>query len=417
MSLIHTRRRKMFKLVFSSALNFIGKRIPRAFSLRHFDGSVETFGAGPGLGVTITLGSPDACRRIVQNPSLGFCELYAEGKVGVEAPAGIDGLLQLLQTLYALNVQNDIPGLRTLNWLKRKFQARNNPPPQSLANVRDHYDQNDEIVRMITGATKQYSCAYFARPEWSLDQAQLGKMDYLISKLRLERNTRLLDIGCGYGGLIRRAAKKLGAKSLGVTLSREQEWEGNRLIGEENLRDLCAIRFADYRNLSGTFDRIVSVGMYEHVGAKAWKEYFKQVDSLLADNGVFVLHTICLNRPRPMDSFIRRHIFPGAELPSFAEVLGAAEGTVLQCRHFENLQTHYAKTCLAWLANLRLMRQEIIKRYGEWRYRAFEIYLTGGAASFSAAGGMQLGQFVFTKGRSDWPVTTEFMTKWLSAKP
>lgn len=404
----------MFKLMLTHALARMSKRLPLAFTIRHLDGTSQTFGTGNDSGIVLIIGAKAAYRRLVWSARLAFPELYAEGKIEVESPADTGGLFELLRAFYALNSKDLLPGLGSLNWLKRKLQARRNLPPESARNAHDHYDANDAIVQMITGKTKQYSCAFFARPEWTLDAAQFGKMDYLLAKLDLKAGQRLLDIGCGYGGLIRRAAKAFGVKSLGVTLSGKQKAEGDRMIAEENLQAACEIRLRDYRELSGKFDRIVSVGMFEHVGGKAWKEYFGQVDTLLAESGVFVLHTVCLLRPYPMNPFIRKYIFPGAELPAIAEVLQAAEGTALQCRHFENLQGHYATTCLAWLANLRKRREDIVKRFGQWRYRAFEVYLAGGAASFSVANGMQLGQFVFTKAGADWPATAEFMTEWLS---
>jgi cyclopropane-fatty-acyl-phospholipid synthase len=194
----------------------------------------------------------------------------------------------------------------------------------------------------------------------------------------------------------------LGIITFGITLSEKQLCIDRELIAAEGLEKLCHITYCDYRAIECRYDRIISVGMFEHVGRRNWPKFFPAVANVLALDGVFVLHTICRNRRAPRDPFVLKHVFPGFDLPTFVDVIHQADHAGFRLWHVENLQSHYAQTLLCWLANLKTNRERIIRAHGEYSYRLFEVFLAGGAASFSSRDGMQLGQFVFTTQRHTW---------------
>jgi cyclopropane-fatty-acyl-phospholipid synthase len=293
-------------------------------------------------------------------------------------PVRLVRLIRLLRRLPKMV----IPPLREAR-LRGKIHSRD----RDRAAVGFHYDQPIEFYRSFLDRDMVYSCAYFAEGIDSLDDAQSAKLDYSLRKLRLRPGERLLDIGCGWGGLVLRAAR-MGVRALGITLSRRQYDEAQRRIGVAGLGELARVELRDYRELRGErFDKVVSIGMFEHVGRKRFAEYFRAVYEALRPGGLFLNHAIANQRPALRDGkargFMARFIFPDGELVPVSDALSFAERAGFEVRDVENLREHYARTLRAWIANLERNRAEAIAAAGETSYRLWRLYLAGSAQGFS----------------------------------
>ncbi|MCL5435773.1 MAG: class I SAM-dependent methyltransferase, partial [Patescibacteria group bacterium] len=296
--LILNREDHMFQGMLRHLLDNLSYGLPLELTVVHCGGRVQRVGRKtPKIPeVILTFRHPAAYRRILLDHSLGFGECYAEGLIEVQ---GMYGLYHLLRAFYESaqglhHWLNALPALaRFGNW-----PGTFNDAETSGRNAKAHYDANDEIVRLITGRNHVYSCALFLFPDMTLEQAQMAKLDYLLRKADCQPGLSLLDIGCGYGALIRRATKKYGMVAYGTTLSENQQRVGQELIAAEGLQNSCHIHECDYRDLECRYDRVISVGMFEHVGRRNWPDFFRAVCLALAPDGVFVLHTICRNRRR-----------------------------------------------------------------------------------------------------------------------
>jgi cyclopropane-fatty-acyl-phospholipid synthase len=236
-----------------------------------------------------------------------------------------------------------------------------------------------------------YSCAYFRDESDTLDRAQEQKLDHILDKLMLKPGERFLDVGCGWGALVLRAAKKYGARATGVTLSRNQFEHASKRIREEGLEDRCEVRLQDYRDIpgEGVYDKIASVGMFEHVGLKHLGAYFSKIHSLLAENGLVMNHGITASDPDSSwvglgaGEFINRYVFPHGELPHVSLVLREMARAGLEVADVESLRRHYARTCLEWAKRLEANRERAIAAAGDKRYRIWQIYLAGCAHGFA----------------------------------
>ncbi|MDP2934006.1 MAG: cyclopropane-fatty-acyl-phospholipid synthase family protein [bacterium] len=404
----------MFQLLFKKTLDRLSPHLPIRLKVIHADQTIQNVGRTDSNDeVCLVIKSPASYRKILFDPSLGFGDSYAMGLLDVPGKNNLYLFLRAVSQVRTIYQPTLLKSLLAI--LHPSFNVPNNDITNSQENVRRHYDAHDEIIRLITGREHIYSCAFFFRPGLTLDQAQEAKLEYLLRKTCPAPGLSLLDIGCGYGALVRRAAEKFGMKAYGTTLSAEQKRVALDRIRKVGLGERCFVSVSDYRMIKSRYDRIISVGMFEHVGRRNWPIFFQSVAEALAKNGVFVLHSICVNARSRQDRFISKRIFPGFELPMFDDCVKHAADAGLQLRHVENLQDHYRQTCLCWLANLQKMKAEITRKFGEFRYRQFEVYLAGGAASFSVPDEMQLGQFVFTNGQFPWPANTGFMTDWLTA--
>jgi cyclopropane-fatty-acyl-phospholipid synthase len=276
---------------------------------------------------------------------------------------------------------------------------------RDAAAVASHYDQPLSFYRTFLDERLVYSCAYYDDSVTTLDDAQTAKIDYLMRKLRLKDGERLLDVGCGWGGLLIRAAQTHGITGLGITLSRVQYDEANRRIAEAGLGDRVRVVLRDYRDLRGeTFDKIVSVGMVEHVGRERVDDYFAAAYAALRDGGLFVNHGITSQHTpgegERVTGFVARHVFPDGELLAIDTTLRAAERAGFEIRDVENLREHYARTLRAWATNLDAHRDAAIAATSERTYRVWKLYMTGSARGFSL-GRIGLCQTVFAKRRSD----------------
>ena len=250
--------------------------------------------------------------------------------------------------------------------------------------VRHHYDVSNRFYRLVLGPTMVYSCAYFSSPHDTLEQAQERKLDVICRKLRLAPGERLLDVGCGWGSLILHAAEHFGVRAVGVTLSEPQAALSRERIHDAGLDHRCEIRVQDYREIGdGPFDKVASVGMYEHVGASRLDEYMRRLRQLVRPGGLVLNHGIVRLAPaRRRDTFIRRYVFPDGELHPAGRVVAAMERAGLELRDAESLREHYALTLRLWTANLAANREAAIAEAGQERERVWRLYMTGSALAF-----------------------------------
>src|ERR1700719_818669 len=308
------------------------------------------FSCGDGTGelVSVRFLTTDAERRVLLNPELALGEVYMEGTFVVEHGSIADALAILLDQPEIL------PRWAKLQWWLRylvRHARQFNPRSRSRDNVAHHYDLDGRLYSLFLDADKQYSCAYFETPDASLDDAQLAKKRHLAAKLAIGRGDRTLDIGSGWGGLGHYLAEIAGADVTGITLSTEQLQVSNARAAEKNLSGSAKFLLQDYRDVEGPFDRIVSVGMFEHVGVNSYETFFRKMHQLLAPDGVALLHTIGrTDGPGATNPWIAKYIFPGGYTPALSEVTGAIERSGLYVTDVEILRLHYAETLKEWRA-------------------------------------------------------------------
>ena len=336
------------------------------------------------------------------NPSLFVGESYMHKNIEIDEDQ-LDELFRIMSLNEVksplLRATQSLPK-RQLN--RRQFQRRQ---------ISHHYDVGNDYYKLWLDKSMTYSCAYFKRPHDSLEKAQQQKTDHVLRKLQLETGQTLLDIGCGWGHLAVAAARKYGVRVLGITLSEEQATAAKKLAEREEVNKLVSFELKNYQDLSShqQFDRIVSVGMFEHVGRGNHAIYFEKVRELLKDNGVSVLHTITARHEHAASSWIDKYIFPGGYLPTIAliEELLARYNFLSVDR--ENLWQHYAMTLDIWRQRHRAHREQIIKMFDEPFYRMRDLWLAGSAAAFRYAG-TDINQFIFTKHKPKrWPLTREYL--------
>lgn len=337
------------------------------------DGSLRRYGDGTGEPVTVRITDPGLIGRLVRNPALAVGEGYMDGTLTIEDDD--------LHGLIALGVRNHAARAGAF-WHKAGEALRNrmrilrqfNPTGRARANVAHHYDLSGALYDLFLDADRQYSCAYFARPDMSLEEAQAAKKAHIAAKLLLRPGMRVLDIGCGWGGMALSLARDHGVQVLGVTLSQEQHRVASARARAAGLDGRVAFRLADYRSVEGSFDRIVSVGMFEHVGVPHYREYFRTVRDRLAPDGVALIHTI--GRAAPPGStnpWLAKYIFPGGYCPALSEVMAAVEREGLWQTDVEIWRLHYAETLRHWhdrfTANIDRARALYDERFCRmWRF-------------------------------------------------
>lgn len=265
------------------------------------------------------------------------------------------------------------------------FLVTNNELTSIRQNISFHYDVSNKFYALFLGASMCYSCAYFKDKEDDLDKAQEQKLDHICRKLRLRPGDNFLDIGCGWGGLIAWATKNYGTVSTGITLSKEQAALATERITAAGLASKCRIIVADYREIRGQFDKVASVGMFEHVGKKNYHKYLECVSTLLPEKGIFLNHGITSKHhwsSRPSARFINDYIFPGGELHPLSDFLSVAEETGFEIIDIEGLRRHYALTLKSWAKNLCDSKEAAIKIVGDKVYRSWLLYITGSIIAF-----------------------------------
>ena len=370
----------------------------REISVRLWDGSLA-FGDGSAC-CTLLVNEPGVVRELVLHPDLfRLVESYLDGRLDLEGD--FEALLDLgerlgLDALPAsrrfelARLAMSLPNSRSRIPVPRRFPgkwSRNN----SRETISHHYDVGNDFYRLWLDPEMVYSCAYFASDDQPLAEAQRDKLDYLCRKLRLQPGQKLLDIGCGWGGLALWAARHYGAEVHGITLSEEQCRLARERVKEAGLEDRITIELLDYRDLSGEalYDRIVSVGMFEHVGIKNFPTYFGTVRRLLKPEGIFVNHGITSEqdwRRTPATRFINHYIFPDGELARISTVLAAMEDAGFEPMDVENLRPHYALTLRHWVRNLEARRDEAIAVSSEKTYRLWRLYMAACALNFDKGG-------------------------------
>ena len=392
---------------------FLARTVRRGtLSLTHADGRTVTFGtADPAFpDVAIRFTRPGVAGRIVRHPALGAAEAYMDGELVIDR-GDIRDLVELLTSNTPWGRGSGLaPSLpiRLFDAVRHRVD-RVNMARRSKRNVAHHYDLSDRLYALFLDTDLQYSCAYFTDPANSLEQAQADKKAHIAAKLALKPGMRVLDIGCGWGGMALYLHEKTGAEVLGVTLSEEQIKVARRRAEEAGVADKVKFELIDYRAVTGRFDRIVSVGMFEHVGPPQYGTFFRKCRELLTDDGVMLLHTIGrMGVPGVTDTFTTKYIFPGGYNPALSEIVRGYEGTKLIATDIEVLRVHYALTIDHWYDRTVAAKDQIVALYDEKFYRMWTFYLAGAAAAFRH-GGMVNYQVQLTRNRLSLPLTRDYM--------
>ena len=372
-------------------------------------GAVYSFGDGRGPPVAARFTTAAAQRAVLRDPELKLGEAYMDGSLVVEQGSIADLLAVLLRQ--GRTGASDWAWLpRLIRYVFRRLQQYN-PKSRSRQNVAHHYDLDGRLYSLFLDGDQQYSCAYFEARDQSLDDAQLAKKRHLAAKLWPQPGAKILDIGCGWGGLALYLAEIAGAHVTGITLSQEQfEIAQNRAL-ERGLTQATNFRLTDYRDVEGQFDRIVSVGMFEHVGVGFYETFFDKCAELLADNGVAVLHSIGRSGPPGITNpWIAKYIFPGGYIPALSEVLPAIERAQLVVTDVEVLQLHYAETLKAWRERFLAHRDEVVRLYDQRFVRMWEFYLACSEMAFRE-GDMVVFQIQMAKRKGVTPATRDRTTR------
>lgn len=392
-------------------LDFVLRKFIQTGSLRvtFSDGTVRTYrGRKPGLEAGLQLLNKQAERALIINSGLAFGEEYMAGSI---VPDGCT--LETLLTVLMENINGHGHVFEEiedrLRYVTRAWKTLNSLK-KSRSNVAHHYDLNGTLYDLFLDKDRQYSCAYFAREDMTLEEAQIAKKRHIASKLNLDRpGLEVLDIGCGWGGMALTLAKDYGAKVLGITLSREQLEVARKRAKEEGLEGQVRFELIDYRNLHQQFDRIVSVGMFEHVGPPQFEAFFKQLKACLEPDGVALIHSIGrMDGPGTTNPWIQKYIFPGGYSPALSETLAAIERSGLWMTDCEVLRLHYARTLAEWRKRFDANRDKIRALYDERFVRMFEFYLVGAELAFRVQGHMNF-QLQLTRSIDAVPFTRDYM--------
>ena len=391
------------------------RHLMRRGTLRVVDGDNQMHvfaGQEPWKTVTIRFRDRAVARELLLNGPLKLGETFMDGRVTVE-DASVYDLLELVgynMTLPPLHPIFKI-GDRVGRWLRIFRQY--NPLWKSRQNVAHHYDLSDTLYNLFLDNDRQYSCAYFNDPNDPLEDAQANKKRHLASKLRLEPGQKVLDIGCGWGGLALYLAQEANVEVTGITLSVEQLRVAERRAQAMGVSDRVKFELIDYRELTGRrFDRIVSVGMFEHVGVVHYPAFFAKIKELLTDNGIALLHSIGRSDgPGHTNPWIRKYIFPGGYSPAISEVVPVVEKTGLWITDIEVLRLHYAETLRNWRARFLAHRERIKAIYDERFCRMWEFYLAGSEVAFRYQGHINF-QMQIAKRVDSVPLTRDYMFDW-----
>jgi cyclopropane-fatty-acyl-phospholipid synthase len=372
-----------------------GEELP--FSLRFWDGSELSATVPGGPAFTLELRDPSALGHLVRSPDqLGLARAWVSGALDVhgeldsafrilrERLAGARGGAREWLTLAAAALRVGAPLRLRLPQSEARFRGRLHSLRRDRDAVRHHYEVPTEFYRLVLGPTLVYSCAYFESPDRTLEQAQEAKLDLICRKLDLREGERFLDVGCGWGSLVLHAAAEYGVRAHGVTLSPSQAAEGRRRVADAGLEDLCQIDVLDYRELRDrSYDKIASVGMYEHVGRRQLRAYAAKLRSLLRPDGMLLNHGIARLKPvKRVSPFIDRYVFPDGDLQLVTVLLRVLESEGFELRHLETLREHYTLTLRRWVANLDANRDEATRIAGAERERVWRLYMTGSAQAF-----------------------------------
>jgi len=353
----------------------------------------------------IGIKGPNIFEDLLVEPSLALGEGYIQGDIEI-----IGNLGDAIEWFYKNAAEERLTPFQKARvcWLHLKKRAT---IKQTKKDVQAHYDKGNDFYRLWLDEGMNYSCAFFTSEDEPLEQAQLNKINRSLKKLRLKAGQRLLDIGCGWGSLVIEAAKKYKVKAVGLTLSQNQFQLGNQRVRDEGLENLVEIRLQDYREMDQgeykSFDRIISIGMFEHVGKENIQVFFERCSRLLKDKGIMLLHTIGRTKPKEMDAWITKYIFPGTYLPALGELVEAAEDTGFDFVDLENLRRHYDLTLGRWAKRFEEHAEKVKQLYDEKFVRMWRFYLYGCQMGFRY-NPLFVFQLLFTQGRrNDLPLVRE----------
>ena len=399
-------------MMWTAILNkMLGQLIRRGTLIIHFpDGTTQRHGDGTLPAVTVRVLDPSLAARMVRNPDLAVGEAYVDGALTID---GDD-----LHGFLALVIANTKGGGAQVWWrslqnaakVMLRGAAQFNTSKRSAANVAHHYDLSGALYDLFLDADRQYSCGYFINPDDTLEQAQAQKKAHIAAKLCLKPGMNVLDIGSGWGGMAITLARDCGVSVLGVTLSHEQLQQSSDRAAQAGLSDRVTFKLMDYRHLTGTFDRIVSVGMFEHVGIPHYVDYFSQVKNLLAADGIALIHTI--GRAAPPSStnpWIAKHIFPGGYVPALSEMAAAMEKSRLWPTDVEVWRLHYAMTLAHWLQRFDANIDQVRALYDDRFCRMWRYYLVASEMTFRE-GRQCVFQMQVARRQDTVPLTRDYIT-------
>ncbi|WP_307226377.1 SAM-dependent methyltransferase [Pararhizobium capsulatum] len=373
-------------------------------------GKRHVFSGTPGPEVTMRLTEPKLYRSLVFNSELAAGEAYMDGTLRFEEGSTLRDFLQLF-SLNRLSL-GAYPVQKFIRSIKMRFRNRqqSNIKGEAQRNVAHHYDVGNDFYKLFLDDNMLYSCAYFRDPEETLEQAQRNKLRLLASKLCLRPGMKVLDIGCGWGDLALYLAQLEDVEVLGVTLSKEQQALATERAKAAGLEGRVRFELRDYRDVDETFDRIVSVGMFEHVGVQHYDEFFKKVNALMPDDGIAVLHSIGHMSPPGMASaWLRKYIFPGAYSPALSEVFEVVEQNSLWVSDLEFLRVHYATTLKHWCERFDKNRDKVVAMYDERFARMWEFYLISCEMMFRT-GSQLVFHMQLSRTRDAAPIVRDYIT-------
>lgn len=398
-------------------LNWALGKVASTGSLTLIDanGRTHRIEGSPGPECTVRLHDRRLHLQLVTNPWLRVGEAYMDGTLTIE-----EGTLGDFIEYCCINSSEaeDNPVFKLSEWLNRRTRwlQQHNPIGRARRNVAHHYDLSDTLYDLFLDKDRQYSCAYFTDDDNTLEEAQDNKKRHLAAKLRLAPGQRVLDIGSGWGGLALYLADVADVDVTGVTLSEEQHRVAERRAAEAGLSGRVRFLLEDYRRRTGQYDRIVSVGMFEHVGARHFREFFAKLRELLPDDGVALLHSIGrMEPPGTTSAWLRKYIFPGGYTPAMSEVLAALEREKLYVTDIEILRLHYAKTLSHWHQRFQANRAQIADLYDERFCRMWEFYLKGCEMAFKYWNQMVF-QMQIARNQDAVPLTRDYITDWERAQ-
>jgi len=390
-------------------LDSVFKRVDgETFEIEYWDGEVKVFNSElkSDSAFKLIFSEKLSLNEIRKSPQLKMAEAYMEGKINFEGD-----IKKLIETAgkNVFELKEEIEKYKVDKILD--FQTASSPSEEEKG-VRKHYDIGNNFFKLWQDDTMTYSCAYFKNEEDELKKAQLQKIDHVLEKLDLQTGERLLDIGCGWGSLALRAAENYGVKVMGITLSKEQEIEAKKRAAEAGLADKIAIRRQDYRDLAEEdeqFDKIVSVGMFEHVGKENIPLYFEVIDKLLKNRGLSLLHSITHLKEKPAHPWLQKYIFPWGYIPSLREIVWELPEHNFHLLDAEDIGYHYSLTAERWLDNYEQVSEEIKEKFDEHFYRMWRTFLLGVVFTFRYAS-TSVHQVLFSKGKStELPLTREYI--------
>jgi cyclopropane-fatty-acyl-phospholipid synthase len=372
------------------------------------DGSVSHYGEGGGHSAKLLFRDASAERALLRDPELALGEAYMDRSIEFPDDTLLDFLMLADANWKYLSAIPTVAALAAIRFAGRRWW-QNNSMLRARRNIAHHYDLDERLYRLFLDSDMQYSCAYFERPSANLEEAQSAKKRHIAAKLALAPGQEVLDIGSGWGGLALFLAKSAAVNVTGVTLSSEQHRVSNQRAESSGLADRARFELQDYRSLDKTFDRIVSVGMFEHVGAARYREFFRTVARLLKPNGVMLLHAIGrFGPPGTTSPWIDKYIFPGVYAPALSEVLAAIERIGLLVTDIEILRLHYAETLKAWRQRFRENWSEAAQIYDERFCRMWDFYLGSCEAAFRT-GEMMVFQLQIARQVKTLPIIRDYM--------